>query len=336
MIRDPFRLPYEATGFSGPPFADKDEMTVTWDDLIKAVVTVGRWKEDLSPHGVFSFAEATHRATCLRAYLETRDDRLHHSPAFRGLDPTEQGVVSYYLGMATTKLFADRCLGVPWLMHVSRYGAAWSITYSGPRRPDLFGADTAGNWTVAEAKGRVRMRQSLITAMQAQKNAVATINQCAPRFRIGVATRFPQRQLEARVVDPPPRRTADALALDASDWLAAYYAPIVDLIAQNPDVYGTRQRGTLYGALPGADVEIGLRANVYRHLRSRPLVPPETSPPRRTKATSRDQGTSPLSQQTDDRSERWLNRLLELLAARGQPERPADGVYVRLGSRWFN
>lgn len=57
--------------------------------------------------------------------------------------------------------------------------------YTTDSRPDLFGFDTAGRRTVAEAKGRARFRTALIGQMENQKNAVGAINGSPRPFALG-------------------------------------------------------------------------------------------------------------------------------------------------------
>jgi hypothetical protein len=80
---------------------------------------------------------------------------FQRTAAFKALDPTEKGAVSYFLGMAVCKLFASRVLDTPWLLHLDVFGNQLSAaTKSGRSRPDLIGLNTSGAWHVFESKGR--------------------------------------------------------------------------------------------------------------------------------------------------------------------------------------
>lgn len=83
-----------------------------WDELLWASITVGKSRRDMLRHGRYSYSEVLHRVSCLHAYYEVASSRLVVSPAFKSLDSTEKGLVSYYLGVAMAKLYADKVLGI--------------------------------------------------------------------------------------------------------------------------------------------------------------------------------------------------------------------------------
>jgi hypothetical protein len=251
----PFALPYQVSDWPAPmPFPATDTLSITIGQFAGAAVMVGRWPGDLGVHGRFSVADAAHRATCIRAYFQVREGRLTHSPVYKQLDPTEKAIAAYYMGMAAAKIFADRRLGVPWLAHLSRYGPHWSVVYSGTKRPDLFGPTPTWQWVIAEAKGRVRTRQSLIDTMKHQKAAVASVNGNPPLMRVGTTTRFPGRNLELRVVDPPLERRGLHFQINPARWVRRYYAPVVELISRRAS---NGQDDYAYGRLDDADLELG-------------------------------------------------------------------------------
>lgn len=111
---DSVRVPYEATDF--PMMAGlngKNVLTVNWNEILWAAITVGKARRDLLRFGNYSIAEAVHRVACLDAYFLVEDGQLTLSPAFKDLDPTEKGIVSYYSGMTMAKLFAERSWAFP-------------------------------------------------------------------------------------------------------------------------------------------------------------------------------------------------------------------------------
>jgi hypothetical protein len=319
-----FEVPYLASDFPSPaPFDMEGSLQVTWDDLLHAAITVGRWRTDVLRHGRYSVAEVAHRAMCLRAYLDIDDGALRHTPAYRSLDPTEKGLVSYYVGMAACKLFAQRCLGVQWLMHISRYEAKWAVTYSGTSRPDLFGCNARGQWLVAEAKGRMRMRQALANTMHQQKSSVASIGGQAPTYRIGTATRFPGGTLALRVVDPPAKPRAEDVPLNPGAWLLDYYAPIVDLIESNDPF---PEDGGMYAVIPGTDVQVGLPLSTISMVSDRRQSAnlPRPAPKPVGHAELARTGVD-LVEQAPEQDRPWIAGLTETVAQRRFP----DGVDVR-------
>lgn len=276
-------VPFEASDFpTGSPLNGSHTLNVCWDDLLWASITVGKAQRDLMRFGRYSFAEILHRVACLHAYYDIdSSNRLTLSPAFKNLDSTEKGVVSFYTGMAMAKLYADKVLRIPWMMHISRYEADWALRYgASTTRPDLFGCNDNGEWAVAEAKGRSRVTTKLVTKMQEQKSAVASIQGVAPTYRYGSASRFERGRLALRVVDPPRLRRAQDVPIDPAAWLLDYYRPIVDLLDQTE----VHQEGeAIVGTLPGTDIEIGVSraaAEVVRESRERQLQRPGPRVPR--------------------------------------------------------
>lgn len=327
---DVLSIPYEATDF--PPTSrlnGKKKLGVGWNELLWASITVGKAQQDIFRFGTYSFAELVHRVACFHAYYRVENGRLELSSAFADLDPTEKGIVSFYTGMAMVKLYAANVLRVPWLMHISRYAAPWAVRYAARAdRPDLFGPDVAGRWVVAEAKGRSRVTSRLVAKMKHQKSAVATINGTPPAYRFGSATRIEARRLSLRVVDPPARRRAEDLSLDAGAWLIDYYRPIVDLIEQAET---RRDEDFIFGQLPGSDIEIGVAQDTMQVIsdwRERQFERP--GPQIRRRADIGLAAERPLAAQTGTNNRDVVERLAAG-ALRGREVRQgfADGLIVR-------
>lgn len=202
-----------------------------------------------------------------------------------------------------------------------RYGA-------NTNRPDLFGCNDLGEWAVAEAKGRSRVTNKLVTKMQQQKSAVASIQRVAPTYRYGSATRFEGGRLALRVVDPPRLRRAQDVPIDPGAWLLDYHRPIVDLLDQT-DAH--REGEAIVGTLPGTDIELGVSgtiAEVVRGSRERQLQRPG---PRAAQLEDRDEGRRSLREQTEDNElrvvvERLTASAREVAALEGAMN---DGLIVR-------
>lgn len=277
---DKLRIPYEATDFPRPSGLNGyGNLRFTWAELLWATITVGKAQRDVLRQGRYSSADMLHRMACMYAYFDIRGGRLVRSPMYATLDPSEKAIASFYLGMAVAKLYAAKVLDVPWLMHISRYEATWAVKFgASAKRPDLFGCNAAGDWVVAEAKGRDRVTAALISKMQAQKSSVATINGVSPTHRYGSATRLEAGRLALRVVDPPARKDAQEVPIDPAAWLSDYYAPIVDLV-----VDGDRRTEGAYlvGPIPGTDIEVGISEEVLSWVNESRQRPFQRVAPRR-------------------------------------------------------
>src|ERR1700730_9978597 len=96
-------LYYESEDFPTPVPNGRRRLSVTWDDVLWAAVTVGR--PDLFHvfrHGEASVYEAIFRWSMIRMALQQRGPRaqkLVRTDAFKQMDPTEKGAVNYFLGL---------------------------------------------------------------------------------------------------------------------------------------------------------------------------------------------------------------------------------------------
>ena len=111
------KIAYKASGFSAPftSVNGASDLNVSWQFLVWSAITVGRAELfDVTRYGEFSLFEIVYRTAILYANLYVDGtDRLRQSAAYRGLDPSEKGAISYFLGMTMTKAFAEARLRVP-------------------------------------------------------------------------------------------------------------------------------------------------------------------------------------------------------------------------------
>jgi len=131
------RIDYESEAF--PPASGISNgnsiLQVTWDELLWAAVTVGRPnRQYVFHHGMASKYEALFRLSLVRMALEQsgpRGNRLRRTTAARTLDPSEKGAVNYFLGLAVAKLFADKCLDAPWMLHLDVFRPQLNVQLAG-------------------------------------------------------------------------------------------------------------------------------------------------------------------------------------------------------------
>src|SRR5687767_5554365 len=98
------RMTYRAANFpaaAGAHLAGLHTLTFTWAELLWAAISVGRAELlHLMRYGPFSAFEIVYRAAILFANLrETGAAQLERSEAYDGLDPSEKGAVSYFMGL---------------------------------------------------------------------------------------------------------------------------------------------------------------------------------------------------------------------------------------------
>ena len=188
--------------------------------------------------GFFSIFELIYRASIIYANLR-EDSRgyLAKSAAFDELDPSEKGAMSYFFGLATAKLLAEKRLGVSWLMHLDVYRHMLHpvVTHRGKVKPDLLGRDTKNQWIVFEAKGRSGVMPSRV--MDGAKAQTANLHSVAGvPITLGVAhgASFKKRRLNVDWVDPQPREDAARLSIEPEQFDENYYGPI-ELALASPD-----------------------------------------------------------------------------------------------------
>ncbi|RUX32607.1 hypothetical protein EOA13_00420 [Mesorhizobium sp. M7A.F.Ca.US.011.01.1.1] len=151
------RIDYRSQSFPGVYNVRRvGTLETTWDELLWAAITIGRPSTlHVFQHGPASFYEAIFRLSLVRIAVEQAwGGRLKRTDAFAALDPTEKGMVSYFLGMALCKLFASRLLHTPWLLHLDVFRPYLNPDLLGRSRPDLVGENNAGDWHAFESKGR--------------------------------------------------------------------------------------------------------------------------------------------------------------------------------------
>ncbi len=149
-------IDYQSQHFPGAYTLRTGTLNTSWDELLWAAITVGRPSTyHVFRHGPASFHEAIFRLSLIR--LSVQQDwyeRLQRTDTFASLDPTEKGMVSYFLGMTICKLFASRLLATPWLLHLDVFRPWLNPVTLGRSRPDLVGEDNTGKWLAFESKGR--------------------------------------------------------------------------------------------------------------------------------------------------------------------------------------
>jgi hypothetical protein len=266
-------IDYESDGFpvgcevtNGPR-----RLQVSWNDLLWSALTVGRPNRHyVFRHGESSTYEALFRLSLVRLALEQSSPSgrvLRRTNAARSLDPTEKGVVNYFLGMAVAKLFAAECLDVPWMLHLDVFRPRLNAVLSGRSRPDLIGQDRSGKWVALECKGRLSPPSNDAKAKaKRQAQRVVSIGGQQPAMAIGAVTYFRKETLHFYWCDPEPlREVRNAIEVPAPTpevW-NQYYAPARGLFG----AARLERRGEAFWTrLEPADIEIGVHEKVWAAL----------------------------------------------------------------------
>lgn len=234
MTIPPIRVPFEAEAFPAAlGMQSAGGLPVTWDDILWAAVTVGRpGRNYVFRHGDASIYEAIFRWSLTRMATQQSGvgmTRLQRTEAFKTLDPTEKGSVSYFLGLTVCKLFATKLLDTPWLLHLDVYGDRYRPLLVGRSRPDLVGLSTTSQeWSVFECKGR-GSKPSVDDKQEAKRQARRLIrfDGAACRLHIAAFTYFSGDELHFYWADPPSDEPIEMSSKD-EDW-RYYYEPTIEL-----------------------------------------------------------------------------------------------------------
>jgi len=171
-------------------------LSVTWDDILWAAVTVGRPNRHyVFRHGAASVYEAVFRWSLVRMALEQRGprgSRLRRTTAAKTLDPTEKGAVSYFLGMTFCKLFATELLNTPWLLHLDVCRPSLNPVLTGRSRPDLVGrVNGTRQWHAFECKGRISPPDATTkTKAKNQAQRLVSVNGTPCTLHVGAIVTF--------------------------------------------------------------------------------------------------------------------------------------------------
>lgn len=264
------RIPYESEGFRAGTIANgSNDLSVSWDDILWAAITVGRPnRQYVFKQGISSAYEAQFRWSLVRMSLEQSGItafRLRRTEAAKTLDPSEKGAVSYFLGMTFCKLFATKLLDTPWLLHLDVFRPQLNPVLRGRSRPDLVGeVATRGSWHAFECKGRISEPDAKAKSKaKDQAQRLVSINGLAPSLHVGAFTFLRQDVLHFYWCDPEPMRgkPIEVPEIGEDAW-RLYYGPAWELFREQ----GETARGELVVHRLAEDVEVRLHAAVAQAL----------------------------------------------------------------------
>lgn len=197
-------------------------------------------------------------------FANLREDevsQIRRSEAYDGLDPSEKGAISYFVGLTMAKAFAELTLNVPWLMHLDVYREELAVALAGQSRPDLVGQTTDGHWVGIEAKGRSNaFEMNALNNAKAQAQMLGTVGGEEPVLRIGMLTHFTGERLQFRVRDPhaDDERHRVELPLNRERLMEGYYRPFRTLLSRSEQTIELRGEQFRISHTDNADLAVGL------------------------------------------------------------------------------
>jgi hypothetical protein len=208
----------------------REEIQVTPLSLIWAAITVGAPNYAAALGSDDSgIAFAAHKGLAIMAATNWNEEQIAIPNGYKALDQSEKTVLSYWMGMAISKLVAADLLHVPWLQHARPLQTKGIIETSPPNSrslPYLVGTDGALRWHVIEAKGRHK-QPSPATKQQwkTQAERVNLISNSTPATRSHCLTISNSKHYRVEMVDPSGDAEYSSIDVSISrdDFLKAYY-----------------------------------------------------------------------------------------------------------------
>lgn len=267
------KLPYVSEEFpAGTITNGADELAVSWEEIVWAALTIGRPSvHHVGQHGVASLHEAMFRLSLVRMALEQYGPgatRLRRTSAFKGLDPTEKGAISYFLGMTFCKVFSSRLLQTPWLLHLDVFKSVIPAAVLGRSRPDLFGQQCGtGDWLAFETKGRASKPSAADRAKaKHQASRLVSVAGSACTLHVGTFTFFVNDALSFHWIDPSPDARRPIKVPEIGKSWRYYYEPIRALWDARGDAGQDSQSGSLTLTLAEFDLKLHIHKVVAPHL----------------------------------------------------------------------
>lgn len=264
------KLDFTAEAFpASVRFGGNGTLRFSWDDIIAAAVTVGRPPaRSLFIHGHASLYEALFRLSLVRMAVTGRrslPSALWRTNALINLDPTEKGMVTYMLGMVACKLFAEKLLDTPWLLHLDVFRGQLSPgLLEGRSRPDLVGQSVTGDWYAFECKGRSSVPdQGAYEKAKSQAQRLISVDGQNCSLQIGAITYFePDDQLYFHWRDPVPV-SPDVIdpiemRMEPNFW-EHHYGAVAQLLRERPTA---RDGMAEYLMVDEADFKIAVHAKI--------------------------------------------------------------------------
>lgn len=324
-------------GFSSPHHG---QHRVTMGRAVWAATSIGYNPFGLRRHPHGHDLEMQWRQAMLRASLQPDGCHFVRTESFRdGLDQSEKGAVSFFLGQAQAKVFAHDFFKVSKFIHYDLYLSHLGRPVKGTR-PDFLGC-RKGFAIGVEVKGRTRYpHKGMMNDAKSQAQSLPALAGYPAPVTYVHAAHFHGGVWNAKLVDPP-HESQTAIEVDPVRLTAAYYEPIVAAVERtqvrpglahfNDDVPYRR------AYFEGTDVYVSVRSDISELLRAddEGIIRPADQPGRYRELYE-------LAMTRDDHVAEQLADPSEEIDSEEVGDRPGmsfiggDGIVVELGRSWYN
>ncbi|WP_157838864.1 hypothetical protein [Achromobacter sp. DH1f] len=210
-------------------------------DLYRSIVTVGNpsflsWRsirEFGLPRALYE--SILEKVALVASNIESNRAGMRRHPIFDTYILDKKRIVSYNLGMAFAKLYSEKLLKIPSLIHIESLKKSSAVKFAHStntrrhKEPDLVGQTGDGNWHIFEAKGISTSESNLagkIAEAKLQIRQVSTIQGALPTTGTACATYIGADRIFTHLEDPPPNE-GKGLKLIKEKFYDAYYAPFL-------------------------------------------------------------------------------------------------------------
>lgn len=237
------RIYYTAEGYSGNfqhlNTNQEQHLLCRKLDLYRSIITVGNPSfftlKDIKNYGFFRALSSSiiQKALLVQTNIISNQGGIYLHPIYNTYVTDQKRIVSYNLGMAVAKFYAEKLLDIPNLTHVESLKKVDAITFIAqngkPKEPDLVGRTENGNWHVFEAKGTSdKYLSKQIADAKLQARQVETIHGVNPSTLSACATSFRLDKIFTKIVDPVSEDGKE-LEIDETKFYENYYSPFFAL-----------------------------------------------------------------------------------------------------------
>ncbi|GHU76328.1 hypothetical protein FACS189461_3770 [Spirochaetia bacterium] len=271
--------------FSGINRSSKTSVSCNILDLCRTSITAGNPKDfiwnDIKDYGLYrAFAslvlENLLRVSAALCTNDKGDVCLH--PIYNSYVSDRKRSISYNLGMAIAKLFSERLLGIPDLIHVETLKRIKAIKFKKPGRskePDLVGCAKDGSWHIFESKGSIKFFSDNAWAnARKQVGAIATIHGQVPATRSVCVSRLGFDNIFTDIRDPEGSEEKEIVEVNKEKYYEYYYFPFTALREYtNSELHKTQLYGSTYDSfdiqINNNNFTIGLDSEIFALLQGK-------------------------------------------------------------------
>jgi hypothetical protein len=203
-------------------------------DLYRSIITVGNpsflTMNDIRQNGLFRAMSDSifQKVLLVQSNIESNRNGIHLHHSFEHKLTDYKRIISYNLGMAITKFYAEKLFNVPNLIHIESLKKQNSVTFhrinSEMKEPDLVGTKSDGSWHIFEAKGMSSNKlKGEVRKAKIQAQEVNTIGGSIPETLNACATYFRTDKIITRIEDPKSIKEKDIRLISYSNYLEKYY-----------------------------------------------------------------------------------------------------------------